>query len=127
RRGDGIVIENSGHGIGERGLAVRACAEQQHQHMLVHVSGQAVASSEKSDDQVLALALHLAADARNMQRYCEELRQMTITISSWNDIELTRNDRRIRISQGHNIVVLSVDQGRALAHAILTVARVTPK
>ena len=84
-------------------------------------------SSEKSDDQVLALALRLAADARNMQRYCEELRQMTITISSWNDIEVNRNDRRIRISQGHNIVVLSVDQGRALAHAILTVARVTPK
>ena len=52
---------------------------------------------------------------------------MTITISSWNDIEVNRNDRLIRISQGHNIVVLSVDQGRALAHAILTVARVTPK
>jgi len=28
--------------------------------------------SEKSDDQVLALALRLAADARNMQRYCED-------------------------------------------------------
>src|SRR5262249_27267961 len=108
RRGDGIVIENSGHGIGERGLAVRACAEQQHQHMPGNVCGEAVSSSEKSDDQVVPLALHLAAEARNMQRYWEELRQMTLTISSWNDIKANRNDRRIRISQGHNIVVLSV-------------------
>ena len=88
-------------------------------------------SSEKSDDEALALALRLAADARHMQCYCEELRQMTITIPSWNDavngdhIKVNRNDRRIRISQGHDIVVLSVDQGRALAHAILTVARAT--
>jgi len=86
-------------------------------------------SSEKSDDEVLALALRLAADARNMQRYCEKLRQMTIP--SWDDafndddIKVNCNDRRIRISQGHDIVVLSVDQGRALAHAILTVARAT--
>jgi len=90
-------------------------------------------SSEKSDDEVLALALRLAADARNMQRYCEKLRQMTITVPSRNDafndddIKVNRNDRRIRIRQGHDIVVLSVNQGRALAHAILTVARAMPK
>ena len=77
------------------------------------------------DDEVLALALRLTADARNMQRNYEELRQMNITISSWsgNDIKIDRNNHHVRISQGRNIVTLSIDQGRALVHAILTVLR----
>src|SRR5262249_280799 len=90
-------------------------------------------SSEKRGEEVVAVGLRWGAEARNMQRYCEKLRQMTIPVPARNDafndddIKVNRNDRRIRIRQGHDIVVLSVNQGRALAHAILTVARAMPK